>query len=139
MKVSIKKLLCINLIISMVMPSFAVKAALTTEQEAMEGYGNYPESVLIDVHNSQSFTPTSFGDFKFSIKSNDTGIVRNYFTLLDRDEDGNYLVMAATDFNTNKKFYSGNDGKLDTWEEKASVVHYDPENENSIAYFSSFV
>ena len=55
--------------------------------------------------------------------------------MLDRDAEGNYLVMAATDFNTNKKFYSGTDGKLDTWEEKAIDVHYDPENENSIAYF----
>ena len=133
----IKKMLCFSVAASLLISSLSVEAALTTPQEAMDGYGHYPQSVEIDVHNSQTFTPTKFEDFKFSVKTTDTGTVRNYFTLLDRDEEGNYLVMAASDFNTNKKFYAGTDGQLDTWEEKSSVVHYDPENENSIAYFLS--
>jgi hypothetical protein len=132
-----KKVLCLFVVVSTILSSSVVDAALTTPTEAMEGYGIYPQSELIDVQTSQNFTPTNFETFRFSVKTSDTGTVRNYFTLLDRDAEGNYLVIAATDFNTNKKFYSGTDGKLDTWEENSSVVHYDPKNENSIAYFLS--
>ena len=76
--------------LSMLLSSFTIEAALTTENEAMEGYGNYPESTVIDVHNSQTFRPTEFSKFKFAVKTNDTGTVKNYFTLLDRDAEGNY-------------------------------------------------
>ena len=121
----------------MLIASVPTSAALTTPQEAMQGYGNYPQSVAIDsLSNSQSLgTATAYDSFKFSVKTSDTGNnLKNRFTVLDRDAEGNYLVIAAIDFDGWIRF-SNATSNLNTAAEVSANVHYDPTDTNSIANF----
>ena len=132
-----RKLMSFLLAMAMMCVSAPANAALTTAEEAMEGYGNYPESVAIDsLSNSQSLgTATAYDSFKFSIKTSDTGNnLKNRFTVLDRDAEGNYLVIAAIDFDGWIRF-SNATSNLNTAAEVSADVHYDPTNANSIANF----
>ena len=133
-----KKIVSFLIAMIMLIASVPTSAALTTPQEAMQGYGNYPESVAIDsLSNAQGIgTATDYDSFKFSLKTSDTGNVRNRFTVLDRDAEGNYLVIAAIDFNPFPSwvYYSMNEDVNSSTEVSANV-HYDPTVRGTLAHF----
>lgn len=137
----------------MVSAATSMNTPLVTKTEAMEGYGNYGT-----VDHSKAFgndkgigTATNAAAYSFTVTgtkgSDSSKTVTNKLTILDRDADGNYLVIKAESEN-NYPFY-GKHGNLENeygnitteLEEmknkattKSSDFHYDPTNVYSIAW-----
>jgi hypothetical protein len=99
------------------------------------GYGNYPKhNTINNVTTISSTTPSGASPVEnvFSVRD-DNGNLRS-FILLDRDLDGNYLVMTEEEYGQHT--YSNLAGsELNAWDTTDSEWQFDPENENSIAYW----
>jgi len=99
------------------------------------GYGNYPtHKDLVSVSNvtSTTLSGASPAENVFYVKD-DNGNLRS-FILLDRDANGNYLVMTEEEYGQHA--YSTLAGsELKAYDTADSEWNFDPLNENSIAHW----
>lgn len=112
----------------------AVTMIFTAITAGAEFSGTYPSCVDYTIKSSSttagpntSWTVTEHDEYTFAVSGKE-------FTVLDTDTEGNYLVLANNMYGRGR-FLKGTQGMLDNENLTSSEVNYNPENENSIAYY----
>lgn len=125
---SVKRVL--SMLLSMAMIISAVPAMICSGA-AWEGYGNYPAHTEM-THRWDYISATM--DAGASPAENVFTVGDKSFILLDRDSEGNYFVMAEENYGVHS-YTNKNLADINTLSAKDSDWYFDPENEDSIAYW----
>lgn len=110
------------------MMAFAILCgSVPCNAESTEDYGLYPEHKKLTSVLWPGMSAKRNAEFKFTVDGRE-------FVLLDKDDEGNYLVIANEDYGKKPYILEGA-GTLNSTRLGKSEWEYDPENTNSIAYW----